>query len=46
VDPKELKEKDEVKKEWGIIAASIAREAADISDVSEITGTYKRRIEM
>ena len=46
VDPKELKEKDELRKELGVIAASIAREAADISDVSEITGTYKRRIEM
>ena len=46
MDPKELKESETLRKELGVMAASIAKDAADISDVSEITGTYKRRIEM
>jgi hypothetical protein len=45
VDPKDLKEKEEIRKELGVMAAQIAKEAADISDVSEITGQYKRRID-
>jgi hypothetical protein len=46
VDPKELKEKDELRKELGVMAAQIAKEAADISDVSTITNTYKRKLDM
>jgi hypothetical protein len=42
IDPKELKEKDEIKKELGIMAAQIAKDAADISDVSEYAATCKR----
>ena len=46
VDPKELKEKEEIRKELGVMAAQIAKEAADISDVSTITNTYKRKLDM
>ncbi|MCZ7405401.1 MAG: DUF3150 domain-containing protein [Candidatus Methanoperedens sp.] len=45
-DSASLKENDTLKNQLGVMAASIAKDAADISDVSEITGTYKRRIEM
>jgi len=46
IDPKELKEKDDLKNQLGAMAANIAKDAADISDVSTVTGTYKRRIDM
>ncbi len=46
LDPAELKENESLRKTLGTTAAQIAKDAADISDVSEITGQYKRRIEM
>jgi hypothetical protein len=46
LDPAELKENESLRKTLGATAAQIAKDAADISDVSEITGQYKRRIEM
>lgn len=46
VSAEDLKEKNEVRNDLGAMAATIAKEAGDISDVSTITGTYKRRIEM
>ena len=46
LDPAELKENEPLRKTLGATAAQIAKDAADISDVSEITGQYKRRIEM
>lgn len=46
VEPADLKENDALKNQLGVMAAQIAKEAADISDISEVTGTYKRRIEM
>ncbi len=45
-DPAALKENESLRKELGTMAANIAKQAGDISDVSEITGTYKRRIEI
>jgi hypothetical protein len=46
LDPAELKENESLRKTLEATAAQIAKDAADISDVSEITGQYKRRIEM
>jgi len=41
-----LKESEELRKQLGAMAAGIAKEAAEISDVSVVTGNYKRRLEM
>jgi len=41
-----LKESETLRTQLGAMAAGIAKEAAEISDVSEITGHYKRRLEM
>lgn len=46
MDGSKLKESADFQKELGTMAASIAKEAAEISDVSEITGQYKRHLEM
>ena len=46
IGPADLKESAALRNQLGVMAASIAKEAADFSDVSEITGTYRRRIEM
>lgn len=45
-DPEQLKESEALRTQLGAMAAGIAKEAADISDVSEITGQYKRHLEM
>jgi hypothetical protein len=45
-DAAALKENDALKNQLGIMAAQIAKEAADISDVSAITNTYKRKLDM
>jgi hypothetical protein len=45
-DPAALKENEILQKQLGAMAAGIAKEAAEISDVSEITGQYKRHLEM
>lgn len=42
---KDLKENDALKAMLGNVAEGVAREAADISDVSTVTGGYKRRLE-
>lgn len=41
-----LKESEILQKQLGAMAAGIAKEAAEISDISEITGRYKRHLEM
>ena len=46
IDTADLKESAALRNQLGVMAASIAKEAADISDISEITHTYKRKIEM
>jgi hypothetical protein len=46
IKPEDLKESETLRKTLGATAAQIAKDAADISDVSEITGQYKRRIQM
>ena len=46
VDAGKLKENESLQKELGAQAAAIAKEAADITDISDITGQYKRHLEM
>lgn len=46
ISAKDLKENDALKTILGDIAQGVAREAADISDVSMVTGGYKRRLEL
>jgi len=46
VSAKDLKENDALTSLLGNIAKGVAREAANISDVSAVTGGYKRRLEM
>jgi len=43
---KDLKDNESLNASLGAIAADIAKAAADISDLSEITGGYKRRLEI
>jgi hypothetical protein len=46
VSAKDLRENNALNALLGDIAQGVAREAADISDVSLVTGGYKRRLEM
>jgi hypothetical protein len=46
VKAEELKENETLRKELGTAAAQIAKDAADISDVDEVTGEYKRKLNL